>query len=135
MAEDGELVHITEADAVFVGPSSGGKTGVIFRLVDGQKTGVAVDHEMLSHLASQILRHAVTTASGQTDLASQMLVLNAAPIPVQALGLAKGRTETERFLSISLGPLALTFSVDATMLAGLQQGLRPTAQGPEPSMN
>lgn len=84
--------------------------------------------DMIAHLVNVAEREA---SEKVTKLPSGEITTT--PISAVALGIARGRSESEALLSIRTGPMTLTFSVDLSTLAGTcEEFQRMTVRTPGP---
>jgi hypothetical protein len=59
--------------------------------------------------------------------------VNADPIPVVSLGVARGRSDVEALLAVRTGPMTLAFSLDLATLMGMCRDLQKATERASPA--
>jgi hypothetical protein len=130
MMPDEQELQVGRAQGVALQPLGDGKhTAVPFKVKSGV-TGAVLGPKEHSQLAAVLLDYArKVAASTPADVEGGSI--EAMPIPITSMGIARGRTTDEAFLSLRLGQLTLTFSADTALLqveqvgAGHHSGYKP----------
>jgi len=119
-----ERHELLVADGWAVRPADDEHVAIIFT-AGPEKMGVALTNEMLSPFVGRIIQEAVRFGQTQSPRTEDRETIYANPIPVSAMAVARGRTETEAMLTIRFGNLTLSFAVEASMLHGICTDILP----------
>jgi hypothetical protein len=133
MQETHEMAKIPLATQVDVATSDDGQsTALRFRSKDGTFL-IGLKNKELSRLAALLLEQSqkvaiAKIATTQASQRRQKTALTLHPIQSSGVGIAKGRTGSQRTLSVEIGNLTLAFWVDTSVINGLCDDLRRVSE-------
>lgn len=90
-----------------------------FALPAGEPVNVAIPARNLGEAVGHMLSVSGALAEQFETPYERNAPLNAEPIPVASLGVARGRSDVEALLAIRTGPMTLAFSLDLATLLGM----------------
>ena len=90
-----------------------------FTLPLGEPVNIAIPAQNLGEAVGHMLSVSGTLAEQHVTRFERTGAVNAEPIPVVSLGVARGRSDVEALLAVRTVPMTLAFSLDLATLLGM----------------
>ena len=104
-----------------------------FSVPAGRPLNIAIPAQNLGEAVGHMLSVSGTLAEQHVATFERTAAINADPIPVVSLGVARGRSDVEALLAIRTGPMTLAFSLDLATLLGMCGDLQKATMRASPT--
>jgi predicted regulator of Ras-like GTPase activity (Roadblock/LC7/MglB family) len=99
-------------DVRFAVADSGEVIGLWLTNADGSTFETSLRQDALNQLLGAMLSAVRDLAARAAEPAGQTRQITGTPVQASSLGLARGRTETEAFLAVNMGPVSMIFALE-----------------------